>query len=983
MLTKPIESSLSTVSNVKNVTSVSSENSSMVMVEFNDGTNMDSAMIELRENLGMIEPYLPEGANKPIIMKLNPNMMPVMSIAVGVKDLNKVESTLLVQNELLPRIERIEGVGQASLTGASKNEISIMLNEDKITEKNNEMNDLLQQEMVKQLIENGMSETMAENTQLPDSAKVDFNLSSELINGLLQGQNFSMPAGYVTSNQIDYMVRIGDKLNSLNELNSLPIMKNDLMTITLSDIADIEIIDTAESAYTKVNGQDAIMISIQKQSDMATTDVVDAVHAQILKIEEEFKDVEITVLMDQGEYINLAVNSVTSNLLLGGVFAVIILFIFLRAFGPTLIVGLSIPISVMVTFILIYFSGITLNMISMSGLALGVGMLVDNSIVVIENIYRLRSRGVSRYDAAITGASQVAGAITASTLTTIAVFLPVLFIKGFTADIFKELALTISFSLIGSLVVALTLVPMLSSKLLKDVDSEKEERSLLTKVKKSYERALQFTLKRKALTIVTPILLLVISLFLGMSKGVEFFPASDQGQIVVTVALPEGAQEAEQYAYLDDIVNSFMSVEEIDTLGATIGSGMMGETSNEASIYIILKENRTRSTNEVAQQLRDKAETFEHDITISDQNSSMMMMASGISISVKGPDFNILETIANDLATLISEVEGTTEINNGIEKAAPEIKITVNREKSIANGLSNAQVFTATKDFITPNVQKSSLTISGYDFTVNIYEPVKEVKNDLEAIENLEIETPIGGTVLLKDVADVTYDTGYASINRDNQSRTLTVSAQLQTGYTMGNVGSLIEDKIKSYDLPDGYQIIIGGEQEQINEAMTQLMFALLAAILLVYMVMASQFESLKYPFIILLTVPLAITGGFLGLFLTNTPVSVVAMIGLIILTGVVVNNGIVIIDHINQLKEAGFTPIEAVVQGSKDRLRPIIMTALTTITALVPMALGIGDGAEMMAPMAITTIGGLIYATLLTLFVVPTIYLGIEKKAK
>ncbi|MGL4374334.1 MAG: efflux RND transporter permease subunit, partial [Turicibacter sp.] len=745
-------------------------------------------------------------------------------------------------------------------------------------------------------------------------------------------------------------------------------------------VALIEMVDTSQSAYTKVNGQDAIMISIQKQSDFATTDVVDAIRSELSKIENDDAAVDVNILMDQGEYITLAVNSVTSNLLLGGILAVIILFIFLRAFGPTLIIALSIPISVMVTFILIYFSGITLNMISMGGLALGVGMLVDNSIVVIENIYRLRSQGVSKKDAAITGAAQVAGAITASTLTTIAVFLPVLFVKGFTADIFRELALTISFSLIGSLVVALTLVPMLSSKILKEA-SQKKQTSFMMKLTRGYKFALAFTLKHKLITILTPIVLLFLSFYLGSLNGLEFFPMGDQGQITLSVTLPEGLSEEEGKASLDELISNFMSVEEIETLGATMGSQVMGRTSNGASLYIILTEDRTLSTDEVSQKLRDLSKDFKGEVSISDQSAAMMSMASGISISVKGPDFATLESIAFDVAKIIESVEGTIEIKNGIDKTSPEIKITVDRLKSVEHGLSNAQVFMATKDFITPKIDKSTINMSGFDFPITIQNPIIEKTYDIETLENLEIQTPLGTSVLLKDVATVSYETGYSSINRENQSRLLTVSASLETGYNIGKVGQQIEKQLKDYQAPEGYQIIIGGEQEQINDAISQLLFALLAAILLVYMVMAAQFESLKYPFIILMTVPLAITGGFLALFITKTPISVVSMIGFIILTGVVVNNGIVIIDHINQLKESGLPTYDAIIQGAQDRIRPIIMTALTTITALVPMALGIGEGAETMAPMAITTIGGLVYGTLLTLFVVPTIYLAIERK--
>ncbi|MCM1988648.1 efflux RND transporter permease subunit [Oceanirhabdus seepicola] len=965
MITKPTENSMATVSNIKNIQSVSQENMSMVILEFNEDTNMDSALVEIREKLDMITAYMPSEVGNPMIMKINPDMMPIMNFSLSVKDKEISELTFWFESVIVPRIERIPGVASVTLTGTAKNEIQVKLNNEKIEELNDKMRQSLP----------------------PGAPSPGIMITKDMISGILKGQNFSMPSGYINEEGTDYLVRVGDKLDDLEEINTLTIMSSPLMTVTLEDVADINMVDISEESYSKVNGQEAVMISIQKQNNYATTDVAELVEEELDKINIEFENVETVMLMNQADYINDSVKSVSNNLLYGALLAIVILLIFLRDLKPTIIIALAIPISVMAAFIMIYFSKMTLNIISMGGLALGIGMLVDNSIVVIENIYRLRNEGISAKEAAIKGAQQVAGAITASTITTVCVFAPVIFMKGITAEIFKEMALTISFSLIASLIIALTLVPMMASKIMKKSQINKEHR-VLDGMKKVYTGILRFSLKHKISVILLALVLFVGSIYGSLQMGTEFFPQSDQGQIMIDVTMPIGVEFEDTAEMLDKLSEIIGKIEDVDTVGASVGGNMMFAMmsgSDSASMNVLLSKERSRTTKEIAQEIREATSNLECEVSVSEQGINMGAMGgSGISIMIKGYDVNTLEDMANDIAGIVQSAEGTTEIDNGISKTSPELKITVDRQKSIEKGLTTAQVFVAVKDAISEENKASKLTLDGQEYDISVYEDdANKQEIDIEGIKNLTIETPMGMKVKVSDVAEVGIESGYASIKRHGQTRYITVAAAIKDGYNVGLVGEDIEEKIKNYDVPEGFTVELQGEQEEIRSSFTMLLYALLLAIVLIYMVMASQFQSLLYPFIVMFSIPLAFTGGFLGLFITNTPVSVVALIGLIILAGIVVNNGIVIVDYINQLKDEGKSTYDAVIEAGNTRFRPIIMTALTTIIALSTMAIGVGENAEMMQPMAITAIGGLIYSTLLTLIIIPVIYTALDKLRK
>lgn len=980
VVTKSVESSMATVSNIKKVQSVSSEHRSMVILEFNESADMDSAIIEMRENLDMITSYMPDGVGAPMIMKINPDMMPVMNFSVSLEGKTVTDVSEWIEDVIVPRFESVEGVASVTLSGTSKNEVHIDIDEEKLAAVNSQLTKAMAA---------AQTAAMGQQSAVPsESSEVkSFGITKEMISGILAGQNFSMPAGYINDQGSDYLVRTGDKLEDIEAVKQLPIMVNQFTTVRLGDIAEVTVVDTSEKSYTKVNGRDAIMVSVQKQNNYATTDIADRVNSVADDIIKQYEDkgIEIVMLMDQAEYIDIVVGNVTKNLLIGAVLALLILFLFLRDLKPTVIIGIAIPISVTTAFIMIYFFDITLNVVSMGGLALGIGMLVDNSIVVIENIYRLRNSGTNAKDAAVKGARQVSGAIIASTLTTISVFLPVVFIEGFIAQIFKEMALTITFSLLASLAIALSLVPMLSSKIMKSHGDEREHR-FIDALKRLYTRVLKFSLRHKVSVVLLVIILLGGSIYGSINMGTEFFPESDMGQLSVNITMPKGSEFEKTAAMMDKVDNIIKNIDGVEVTGAAIGGGMMGGFGggggqSSGTIYVLMHDDADVTTGEISQQIRDLTSELDCEIGVASQAMNPAAMGgSGISIIVKGSEFHILEEIANDVADMLKDIDGTVEIDNGIDKGAPEIKVTVDREKSIEKGMTTAQTFMAIRSAIAEEEKATTLSVGGRDYDVKIKSSDNEESLGIEDIKNLSLETPMGASIPVSSIASVEKQSGYSSINRTGQQRILTITAQLEEGYNIGITSEEVAKKLDEYVVPEGYAITIGGEGEQIQGAFGDLLLAMLLAVLLIYMIMAAQFQSLLYPFIVMFSIPLAFTGGFLGLILTGTPLSVVAFVGMIILAGVVVNNGIVLVDYINQLKEEGMDTFNAIIKAGNTRLRPILMTALTTILALSLLGIGIGKGAEMMQPIAITAIGGLIFSTVLTLVVVPVIYAGFDK---
>lgn len=1044
-VTKPIESSIQGVGNYQSISSTSSENFSTVIIEFTAGTNMDTAYLEMRERLDTLS--FPDGVSNPSIMKFDPSMMPVL-VASITRDFGVDEEQELiltsewVERDLLNSLESISGVANVEINGASDTVLEIEFNDDKLEE---------------------------------------FNLTEATVLETIEKQNIEGMIGVVPDGSVIRFMYLGNNIEGINQLENTPITFFEEEVVYVKDLVnEIKFVNQDTTTYNKVNGMEAVSVVFYQQSD---TEITEAVNNIITRLDEVVKDAELDadyqVLMNQGEYIEEAVGSVLNNLIIGAIAAIIVLFMFLRDVRPTLIVTLAIPISIVGSFLLMFFSGISLNVISMGGLALGIGMLVDNSIVVIENIYRLLNEGKSKVEAAIEGAKQVGVAITASTLTTVMVFLPVFFIDNLIIEIFRSMALTIAYSLLASLVIALTLVPSLSAKILKEKKAKSKE-GLITKF---YRRTLDFALRFKLILLILIIGALVLSINLSQQVGFEMMPASDEGQITVTVDMRNDVtfeQTAEVTDYVVDIIQEF---NEVEVVSADIGGGMMmmsGGSSDSSSITILLSDDRTKSSFEVSDAIQEEVNNIDYsefefvtesDVTEIISTSASSMMGGGmlfdqdVTINVIGEDLYDMEVVANDLVEILESIEGVKDTSNGISRGTDVVRIEVNKEEAIKYGITendiqrSIQLFYDSLGFTMMEDTNSGLVIPvdgiKYDITVpaqefemdeitalEFLEMIKvfpsdvldilevEVENGLvlympnveffdtdETIVNPNYDEELGMLVINQnlrindeDIYSISFEeimmgldtdqklsdftersvydleenpitlvddkaTGFASIFSDGKSRTLTVTATLETDYNLSTVTDELELLIVEYEENHQFDNLQIEMDESLMDTMVDLLIAVVVAILLVYMIMAIQFQSLVYPFIVLFTVPLAFTGALLALVALNFPISMPAMIGLIVLTGIIVNNGIVLIDYINQQRAAGMKVKEAVRSAGVVRLRPIFMTAFTTSIALLPMALGMGEGGELLQPLAITSIGGLLYATILTLYVVPAMY--------
>ena len=817
-------------------------------------------------------------------------------------------------------------------------------------------------------------------------------LTADMLGNILMAQNFNMPAGYITEGEEQYLVKVGEEYASLEELENTLLMHMDVDgvgDVRLSDVADIALTDNAGESYAKVNGNDGVVLSFQKQSTASTATVSQRINSAIAQLQEQNPGLHITPLMDQGDYIDMVVGSVLSNLLWGGLLAIIVLIFFLKDAKPTFIVACSIPFSLMCAITLMYFTDVTLNIISLSGLALGVGMLVDNSIVVIENIYRLRSLGVPASKAAIQGAKQVSGAIFASTLTTICVFLPIVFTQGISRELFTDMGLTIAYSLLASLVVALTLVPAMGAAVLKNT-KEKSHRWFDAFVE-GYQRLLGWALRHKAPVLAGVTALLAISIFLTTQMGTAFIPAMDSPQMSAKLTMPRGAAQQDAYAMADTVMERIAAVDGVETVGAMSGgsgmSSMMGGSSSGGSItyYILLSDDRTATNADVSAAI--EAQVADLDCTVEVQESTMDMSAlggSGVELVITGRGLDEMNAIADDLRGILRSTEGLVDISENSVTGNPETRITVDKYKAMQHGLTVAQIYSELAAELKAENTATTLTLDGTDTPVVVVKPAGQAPTRGNIMDHAFTVTNAEGeeeTVRLYDIAAKQETDSVSSINRENGARTMSVSAGVDARHNIGLVSRELEKKLADYELPEGYTVEIAGENETINSAMTDLVKMIALAVVFIYLIMVAQFQSLMSPFIVMCTIPLAFTGGLLALWLTGSELSIIAMLGFLVLAGVVVNNGIVFVDNINQLRLAGMDRTEAILETGRTRIRPVLMTALTTILAMSTMALGIGDGAEMTQPMAIVTIGGLTYATLLTLLVVPVLYDTFRKK--
>lgn len=1202
-VTRPVEQSMATISNIKDMMSTSSENASMVMLEFEQTANMDSVTIEMRESLDQIKGYWPESVGNPMILKLNPSMMPVLIAGVSAQEGTPARTSKLIEEQVVPEIESLEGVASVTAIGSIEETVEVTVNAKKVEELSDEVTadldrkfdeasaalaeakaqaesgkaqleagqaqaakqlgqaeaemskqaeelsqaqsgidmlynnlvmaqeqkvaaqdqlnkleeisvnkdvieqkydelkaieDTLDEAGIKQLVElkqlidilNKADEqrallnqvitqaeiqeqiiiNQAKSMKLIDSGadgagareqletvkqKIDagtYNLAEargrmasaqiqatlglssggaqlavgeaaiaqqeaqmesakeeayagadmegvlnvEMVQTLLAAQNFAMPAGYVQEEGIDYLIRIGDKFKSVDDIRDLVLLDMEGMDpVKLSDVADVQLVNNADETYAKLNGETAVMLSVQKQTGYSTGDVSGRV---LERLEELEKDEELGVksvtLMDQGVYIDLVVDSVLQNLLYGAVLAVIILLVFLRSAKSTLIIACSIPISILAALVAMYFTGITLNVISLSGLALGVGMLVDNSIVVIENIFRMRNEeGASAQEAAIQGARQVAGAIAASTLTTICVFAPIIFTEGITRQLFVDMGLTIAYSLLASLLAALTVVPMMSAGLLKK--TETKESKILAQVKDGYGKLIVLALRMKPAVLILSLAILILSAKLAMARGTEFMPAMESTEVSMTLEMEQGSTMEETAAAADEVVERVSRLEDIEDIGAMIGSTSMLSTDSStetAQFYAITKEKPKLNNAELKKEIEKVTKDLEGELTVNMSSMDMSALGdSGIVVRIKGKELDTLQDIAGDVKKIVEEVKGTQNVTDGTEDNDEELRVVVDKAKAMSHGLTVAQVYQEISGHISDSRSTTALSTDTDEYDIYVLDGAAETmtRDDVRNMTlNVTGQDGARQEVKLADIASFEDASGLQAISRINQNRTMSVSAEIKDGDNIGLVSDRVTKELDKYKAPEGYEIEMAGEDETINEAMVEVLKMLALALVFMYLIMVAQFQSLKSPFIIMFTVPLAFTGGFLGLWLTGSAVSVISMVGFVMLSGIIVNNGIVFVDYTNQLIQEGMAQREALAEAGRTRLRPIIMTALTTILGLSTMAIGVGMGADMARPMAVVTIGGLLYGTLLTLFVVPCIYdllhrKGFRKKKK
>ncbi|MGN0983354.1 MAG: efflux RND transporter permease subunit [Gemmiger sp.] len=829
------------------------------------------------------------------------------------------------------------------------------------------------------------------------NANMDQLLNMATLAQLIGAQNFSMPAGYVQDGDTRYMLKVGDAFGSVEELSGALLCTVDgVGDVRLSDVADITVTDNSGDTYAKVDKNQAVVLSVFKGSTASTSEVSDLCNEKMAALMAADPDLHLTVIMDQGDYIRLIIRNVLSNLLWGAALAVIVLALFLKDLRPTLVVAVSIPLSVLFAIVLMYFTGITLNMISLSGLALGIGMLVDNSIVVIENIYRLRSRGVPAPRAAVQGARQVAGAIAASTLTTICVFLPVVFTDGLTRTLLLDMALTITFSLGASLAVALTVVPAAGSTILRRARDIRHP--WFDRVLAGYEKALRAALRVKAVPLVLAVVLLAGSMGLLFSQGIVLIPTISSNQVSVTLSLPDGTADEDAFAVADEAMDRMMAIDGIKTVGAmsdsgTAGmmgmSGMSGAGSNTSfSYYILLDEDAGVSQARVEQAILDATADLGAQVSVGGGASDMSaLMGSGVEVNIYGNDLDTLLEVSAQVEALMAEVEGITDISNGQETGDPVVRIVVDKDKAMRLGLTVAQIYMELAQALTTNTTSTTLTAAGDTYTVEIIDTTKTP--DLSNIFLHEFTTTtmdedgqsVEETHTLGEFASRVNAPGVASIQRANLTRYITVTSATQEGYNTTLLSREVQSRLDALALPEGCTVEIGGETTQVANMLSQMAQMLLLALVLIYLVMVAQFQSLLSPFIVLFTVPLAFTGGALGLLAAGEPVSLMSLMGFLVLMGVVVNNGIVFVDYTNQLRIGGLSRHEALVATGRTRMRPILMTTLTTVLAMITMLFSSDAGSELGRGMAIVIVSGLLYATLMTLFVVPVIYDILFKK--
>ncbi|QIR14464.1 efflux RND transporter permease subunit [Shewanella aestuarii] len=1011
LVSKPIEEAVGVVKGLRKISSISRSGMSDVVLEFEWGSNMDMASLEVREKLDTIE--LPLDINKPLLLRFNPNLDPIMRLAFSVPDATDSklkQMRTFAEEELKRRLEALSGVAAVRLSGGLEQEVHILLNQQKLAQ---------------------------------------LNLNAEDIKQKIKLENINLSAGKVIQSDKEYLVRTLNQFNSLQELGNVIVYRNGQTLVRLKEVAEIRDAFKERSDITRIGDVESIELAIYKEGDANTVTVAKKLQAELAKINQADETRQLNIIYDQSEFIQSAVNEVTSSALIGSILAMLLIYLFLRNIVATLIISISIPFSVIATFNMMYFADISLNIMSLGGIALAIGLLVDNAIVVLENIDRYQAQGLSKIEAAVQGCQEVSGAIFASTLTTLAVFLPLVFVDGIAGALFADQALTVTFALLASLFVALTAIPMLASRQGFTSLPQPQHIAVAAKpttkgakvfyygkaiilwpfklvfnylpagllhlsliltrffswliglvmrplasgfnfvyriVEKLYHQLLSAVLRHQALT-----LLLALAITLGCGSlfsklGMELIPPMNQGEFYVELLLPPGTEVSETDKVLQQLALSVKDNPAVKHTFSQAGSGglMTSDTArggeNWGRLQVVLADHH--AFDQVSSILRQTAKRIpELDAKI--EHPELFSFKTPLEIELSGYDLALLKRSADTLVNALGSPQNGhavrfTDINTSLRDGQPEISIHFDNERLAALGMDAPTVANRIAQRVGGTIA-SQYTVRDRKVDILVRSDISE-RDQISDIDSLIINPNSQQPIPLSAVAEVKLQVGPSAINRISQQRVAIVSANLAYGDLTEAVAEA-QQILNQQQLPSSIQARFGGQNEEMEHSFTSLKIALVLAIFLVYLVMASQFESLLHPLLILIAVPMAVAGSILGLFITNTHLSVVVFIGLIMLAGIVVNNAIVLVDRINQLRRDGVNKLIAIEQAAKSRLRPILMTTLTTTLGLLPMAIGMGDGSEVRAPMAITVIFGLGLSTFLTLLVIPCLYGLFDRK--
>lgn len=951
LLTKPLESVVSTVSGIKDLTSISVEGSSMIIAEFEWGTNLDFAAQDIRDKIALIERRLPADVEKPIVFKFDVSSLPVGSYIVTSGKYNLTQLKKLIEDEIKPYIERVDGVASANVSGGNAYEYWVEID-------------------------------------LPKMISAGINFSQ--IYQMLQLNNYNFPSGKVDVRQKSLLIRTIGEYEGVGDLeNQVVGFRKNGLPVFLREVGHVYITESERTGFAKHFNEEVIMLSVNKRSGANTVQVVDRVDKSIEEIAQKYSDINIIKGFDQAKFIRRSASETINSAILGALLAAIIVFIFLLDLRPTLVIGLAIPLSVIMSFTILYFLGYTLNMMTLAGIALGVGMLVDASVVVVENIFRREESGESRIDAAINGTEEVWIAISASTFTNIVVFLPLIYIGGLVGQFTQPVAVTVTVTLLASLLVAVTVIPVFISSYITQSVALKEMRKKywFTGIRDFYERILRkWILPKRGLVIGIAIFLFIASIPLIKVINTEFIPPMDASNAVIQVELPMGTNLKETEHYVNqiiDIASPYPEVERVMAQGGSAGGAVGGESYiATVTINLVDANKRERSADEIVNDILSKVPKYEGGVVKSMDLVNVAVLGGAgkpVEISIFGNDLQELNLVANMVEQELLKIRGITNTEISLKKAKPELRVHINRAKAAYYGFTPVQIQRELQ-MAFQGVTASNLRLSGDEYNLILKADTTYLKEDIEKLQYFPLLTVAGTIVPLKEVADLVYDYGLVRINRENQSRVVKVLADIE-GRTTNEVFSDIRSMLSNLSLPEGFSMQLEGEFEQIQDMMKNLGISIIAAILLIYMVLAAQFESFKDPFVVLFSIPLSFIGVILALLVTGTSISIPSLLGVLILVGVTVNQALVMVTFYKELRVQGMEPFEAIVRGSVIRIRAIFITNLTTILGLIPMALsGHTEGGAIRAPLAISIIGGLIASTFLSLLVIPVIYSYFEK---